>query len=59
MFGPGGKIEYWQENGGEATIFEYTVHILTYNSIIEAETGATSGAGGGLNCYTRMYFKDT
>ncbi len=58
-FGPGGKICYFQENDGEAKFFEYTVHILAYNSIIKADTGGASGGCGGVNCYTRrMYFKD-
>jgi len=58
-FGPGGKIQYFQENGGEAKFFEYSVHILAYNSIIKVDTGGGSGGCGGVNCYTRrMYFKD-
>ena len=30
--------------------FEYTVHILAYNSIIKADSAAAAGAYGGLNC---------
>ncbi len=38
--------------------FEYTVHILAYNSIIKADSAAAAGAYGGLNCCTRRhYFK--
>jgi hypothetical protein len=33
-FGPGGKIQYIQENGGEAKFFEYSVHILAYTMIV-------------------------
>ena len=52
-------LQYAGENSVNAKVFEYTVHILAYNSIIKADTGAGSGACGAVNCYTRgHHFKD-
>ena len=58
-FGRNGKVTYSPEGSNVTAFYDYSVHILDYNSIIKAETGAVSGNYGGVNCYThRMYFKD-
>lgn len=59
VFGPGGKIQYFGENEAKEKFFEYTVHILTYCSMIKDESGPVSFYDGWLNTYTRQhYFKD-
>jgi hypothetical protein len=53
------KIAYVDEGGELVKFYNYSVHILAYNSIIKLDSGVAANNCGGLNCYTRrMYFKD-
>jgi hypothetical protein len=59
VFGPGGKITYMAEGGNTQRFYEYSAHVLAYNSIIKVDNTGAAGNCGGVNCYTRrMYFKD-
>jgi hypothetical protein len=51
VFGPGGKIIYRTQNACDVNFFEYTVHILTYCSIIKIDVDPGSYNGRQLNAY--------
>ena len=42
-FRTGGQITYVSEAGNTQRFYEYSVHILTYNSIIKVDVAGTSG----------------